>query len=255
VTESLAWRVHRNLIEVNALMADRVERHEDALFAATRSELLFLNGVMRASASGDAAALLERAKKFFFGLGRGFVVFTWPEDPDLTAAAESAGLFPALEHYPEMVCTKRLRLLQQHVEPVEDMEGATEYWSICDSAYPSIGFPPGLFASTFSPQDLLDRDGLEACVARDDGRAVGCALIYVVDGVGFVGWVASVPEARGRGFAAACTAWVTNRAFDLGADVTSLQASPMGEALYRRLGYEELFSYTLMGAMPPPSAD
>jgi GNAT superfamily N-acetyltransferase len=250
VTDSLALRVHRNLIEVNALMADRVERVDGAVFAATRSEMPFLNGVLRESAHGDAEALIERAKEFFFGLGRGFVVFTWPGDPDLAAAAKRAGMFVVIDRYPEMVCTQRVALLPQHVEPVEDMAGAGEYWSICDSAYPSLGFPPRLFATTFSPQDLLDRDGLEACIARDDGHPVACALIRVVDGVGFVGWVASVPEVRGRGFAAACTAWVTNRAFDLGADVTSLQASQMGEALYRRLGYEELFSYKLMGAMP-----
>ena len=30
----------------------------------------------------------------------------------------------------------------------------------------------------------------------------------------------------------------------------SLQASSMGESVYRRLGYEELFAYRLLGAMP-----
>ena len=35
-----------------------------------------------------------------------------------------------------------------------------------------------------------------------------------------------------------------------GAEAASLQASSMGEELYRRLGYEELYSYRLLGAMP-----
>ena len=40
----------------------------------------------------------------------------------------------------------------------------------------------------------------------------------------------------------------TNEAFARGAQVASLQASVMGEDIYRRLGYEELFSYRLLGA-------
>ena len=65
-----------------------------------------------------------------------------------------------------------------------------------------------------------------------------------------VGWVAALPEVRGRGFAAACTVNVTNEAIKRGADVVSLQSSPMGEELYRRLGFEELYAYRVLGAMP-----
>ena len=49
---------------------------------------------------------------------------------------------------------------------------------------------------------------------------------------------------------AACTVRASNRAFELGARVTSLQPSPMGERIYRRLGYEELYAYRVMGAAP-----
>jgi ribosomal protein S18 acetylase RimI-like enzyme len=211
----------------------------------------FLNGVLREDPHGDAAGLLGRARDFFFGLGRGFVVFTWPGDPELLASAEQAGMFTIMERYPEMVCQTRLAGRAGNVEPVVDLLGAAEYWSTCDAAYPSLGFPPGLFAASFRPEDLVQRDELRACIAREDGRPVACALVCVPEDVGFVGWVASIPEVRGRGYAAECTVWATNQAFEMGADTASLQASPMGEELYRRLGYEELFSYRLLGAMPP----
>ena len=55
---------------------------------------------------------------------------------------------------------------------------------------------------------------------------------------------------RGKGLAAACTVAATNEALRRGAEVVSLQASSMGEDLYRRLGYEELYCYRLLGAMP-----
>lgn len=67
------------------------------------------------------------------------------------------------------------------------------------------------------------------------------------DGVGMIGWVASSPEARGRGLAAACTVRANNHALDHGCDVASLQASSMGERVYRRLGWEEIFPYRLFG--------
>jgi predicted GNAT family acetyltransferase len=102
---------------------------------------------------------------------------------------------------------------------------------------------------------LLDADRVWACVARQDGQPAACASLWLTSGldsdVGFVGWVAALPEARGRGLAAACTVQATNRAFELGAKIVSLQASPMGEHIYRSLGYAELFAYRLMGAMPP----
>jgi predicted GNAT family acetyltransferase len=65
-----------------------------------------------------------------------------------------------------------------------------------------------------------------------------------------VAWVGVLPEARGQGLASACTARATNEAFARGAELVLLQASAMGESVYRRLGYEELYNYRLLGAMP-----
>jgi len=242
------------VLEVTALMSARTERVDGGVLLVSASEMPFLNCVLRDGDGGNADALIERSRQLFFGLGRGFVVYTWPGDPALRAAAERAGLFVAVERYPEMVCRQPVEGPPADVRLVVDMDGASAYWAICDAAYPSLGFPAGLFAQTFSPQQLLELEGTEACIVADDGRPVACAMVIVRGAVGFIGWVAVIPEARGRGHAAACTTWATNRAFELGADVASLQASSMGEGLYGRLGYEELFSYRLMGAMPATSA-
>jgi len=253
--------VHRNLMDVNVLGAEgsggMVHIDGEELFFASSSPAPFLNGVMREAPGGDADELLSRARSFFFERGRGFVVFAWPGDPELERAALVAGMHPVLERYPEMVCRSPLEQLPGDVRGVADVEDAAAYWRICDEAYPSIGFPPDLFTKTFPPELLLDPDRVWGCVARQDGRPAACASLWLTAGVesvvGFIGWVAALPEARGRGLAAACTVEATNRAFELGADIVSLQASPMGEPIYRSLGYEELFAYRLMGAMPPDS--
>lgn len=251
---SLAERVHGNLIAVYRRAGDepggRVEERDGELLFAARSEFQFLNGVMRAGPGGDASTLLKRAREYFFGRGRGFCVFTWPGDPDLEEAAHGAGMPTLIDRYPEMVCRARLAELPGEVRAVEDRTSAAAYWEICDLAYPSIGFPSGVFAENYEPEALLGQEDVWACLAFDGDRPVAYASVYMAQGVGFVGWVAALPEARGRGFAAACTVRVTNRAFELGGEVASLQASSLGEEIYRRLGYEELFPYRVLGALP-----
>jgi hypothetical protein len=179
------------------------------------------------------------------------VLYVDPMDPELEAAAVAAGMFTIMERYPEMVCRAPLRELPADLRRVETVGDAASYWRICDESYPSIGFPKGMFTEAFAPELLLDDERAAACLAYgEDGTPVAGATIYMSDGVGMVGWVAAVPEARGRGLAAASTVWATNEGFKRGAALASLQASPMGEDIYRRLGYEELFSYKLFGLMP-----
>lgn len=252
--EELAGRVHRNLMSVNSWTGESaggaVHSGDGELFFASASELPFLNGAMREKSAGDADDLLARARSFFFERNRGFVAYNWPGDSELEASALAAGMFPVLDRYPEMVCRGPLSVPAAEVRRVESPADAQAYWKICDQAYPSLGFPAGLFAAVFEPEQLLDETRVRAFLGYQDDVAVACASVWLAGDVGMVGWVAAVPESRGRGLAAACTVHATNAAFDLGADVASLQASSMGEDLYRRLGYEELFSYRLLGAMP-----
>lgn len=239
-------------MDVNARLASprgEVVRDEGTLLFAAHTSMPFLNGVMREAGAGDAAALIKRARDFFGERGRGFVTFAWPGDPELEAAASGAGMFPVLERYPEMVCRSKLPALDAEVRAVEDVDDATAYWEVCEAAYPSLGFPQGLFAEAFTPEDLI-ADDVWACLALSGEDPLACASVFMAEGVGMLAWVATRPEARGRGMAAACTVAATNRAFELGAEVASLQASIMGEELYRRLGYEDLYSYQLLGAMP-----
>ena len=258
--QSLVALVHRNLMDVTALGAEgsggtSQERHGE-LFFASASKAPFLNGVIRERPEGDPAELLQRAAEFFAARDRDYVVYAWPGDPALDSATFAAGMTPVMERYPEMVCRAPLRALAGDVRAVASVEDATAYWQICDRAYPSIGFPEDLFTRTYSPQLLLDADRVWACLAYDtQERPVACASLWLAAGadsqVGFIGWVGSLAQARGRGLAAACTVRATNRAFELGARIASLQASPMGEPIYRRLGYEELYAYRVMGVAPP----
>jgi GNAT superfamily N-acetyltransferase len=53
-------------------------------------------------------------------------------------------------------------------------------------------------------------------------------------------WVATLPEARGRGLSGGLLAAALLDARDSGCDISTLQATAMGEPVYARLGYERL---------------
>jgi GNAT superfamily N-acetyltransferase len=134
--------------------------------------------------------------------------------------------------------------------PVEDADSASSYWAMSGKAYVSLGCPPDLFDG-FPPELLLEPE-IDACVARRDGEVVAGALAASVGENAYVGWVGVVEDARRRGLAAAVTSWVTNRAFERGAQLVSLEASPMGDPVYPKIGYREVYSYRLY--LKPPSS-
>jgi ribosomal protein S18 acetylase RimI-like enzyme len=80
-------------------------------------------------------------------------------------------------------------------------------------------------------------------VAYDGSRPVASASVVLARGIGGIQWVGVLEEARGRGLARAVTAAAANAGFDLGADCAWLEASHMGEPVYARMGFEEVFSY------------
>ena len=79
-------------------------------------------------------------------------------------------------------------------------------------------------------------------------------MVIVTHGVAGVYWVGTAPGARGRGLAELCTRAAGNAGFDLGARVAALQASVMGEPVYRRMGYVEVTRYPSFVRMDAPPA-
>jgi GNAT superfamily N-acetyltransferase len=77
-------------------------------------------------------------------------------------------------------------------------------------------------------------------VARVDGRPAGCVGVVDVAGDAGVYWVATLPQARGRGMSTGLMRQALREARERGCTTTSLQATAMGRPVYRRLGYREL---------------
>ena len=92
--------------------------------------------------------------------------------------------------------------------------------------------------TVFSTPAALDMPDTVAVVASIEGLDAAVAMVNVIDRMGYVGWVGTLPAFRRRGLGEAVSRAVTNAAFERGADIVALEASSMAVPLYSKLGYE-----------------
>jgi ribosomal protein S18 acetylase RimI-like enzyme len=246
-----AQRAHLNMIAFYRRVHEgapgaRVEVSDEELLFAPANPFPFFSQAVRWHERDDGTSLLARCEEFFGERGHMLVVRPGADDA-LEQSALAAGFNLGLDRYPEMVCTEPApegALADGYeLRAVADEDTARAYWRMSSRAYVSLGCPPGLFDEF--PVDLLLADDVDACVAERDGEVVAGALAAELGDGGYVGWVGTVEEARRRGLASACTAWATNRMLERGVPFVSLEASSMGDPVYPRLGYRELYSYRL----------
>jgi GNAT superfamily N-acetyltransferase len=86
---------------------------------------------------------------------------------------------------------------------------------------------------------------LQRYIARLDGQPVAMSQGFLAAGVAGIYDVLTVPQARGQGIGAAITHAPLLAARARGYRIGVLEASPMGEPIYRRLGFEEYCRFTL----------
>jgi hypothetical protein len=220
------------------------------------------NVAFRTGEDVDAAQVLARAGTFFGQLGRGFTVMVRDDgsDEDLRAAALHAGLEPFGDGAPQMLTRQPLQgppaVESVELRAVEDAEGVHAFAAVNGAAYATYGLPEGVLARLFDREtEVLHDPSVHQVVAWRRQRPVAAALVYESDDVASVQWVGTVPDERGTGLGALITAWVTNLAFDRGASSCTLQASSMGEPVYRRLGYETVYRYNDYVRWQPPHRD
>jgi GNAT superfamily N-acetyltransferase len=255
-------RVHLNLIDSSRQLFEldpsaQVEADDGWLLGAGgHAHPVIANAVFRRDDDVDAGKILSQAKEFFDARGRGFSVWVrgdQPEDQDLLAAAQARGLQQVYE-MPEMI------LMAPVEEPplpsgaelrkLTSAEQAEDYWRIAAAAYASLGFPPEIFAGYSNHSGLL-AENIVAFIAYFEGEPASIAMTLVNNSVAGIYWVGSLERARGQGLGRATTAAATNAGFELGADLASLQASPMGKPIYLDMGYEMIFDYRLFMSPAP----
>ena len=193
------------------------------------------NGAFRVDSRLAPADVLARAGEFFGRLGRAYCLWLRdhvPEDLNLAAAAKDAGLVDLGISSPQMVLDAPLAAsgaldADITVDHVDNERARAAYVDVTAAAYEALGQPP-----------------------RVDGEPAAAAMLTVSHCLGCVGLVGTVPHHRRRGLAELVTRRVGNAAFALGAWSAVLQASPMGEPLYQRMGYREVTRYRFLLGSP-----
>ena len=238
--------------------AGGVVHDEDGLvlFAGGHPLPVLANGAMRTRSRLAAGDVLTRTREFFAAHGRGFTVLIRAHaDADLAAAATDAGLI-ALGDMPAMVLERRLPDATPppgvELRRVTTDDDVAAYGAVMGAAYATYGMPTDVLPGMLNSLATLCAPHIVAFIAWLDGPPAAGAMTVVTHGVAGVYWVGTTPEARGRGLAELCTRAAGNAGFDLGGRIASLQASPMGEPVYRRMGYVEVTRYPYLVQLDPP---
>jgi ribosomal protein S18 acetylase RimI-like enzyme len=168
-------------------------------------------------------------------------------DDDLRAACSSAGLETFGEPAPEMICTGPVDVPRPDgidIRIVTTDAAVADFAAVTGAAYATYGMPVETAADLLSlPHRVLAAPHLVAVVAYDADEPLAAAMTFLSHGIAGLYWVGTVERARRSGLGRAVTAAVTNISFDRGASLVTLQASVMGEPVYRAMGYQSLYHY------------
>ncbi len=256
-------RAHLNLVDSSRQFFEldpdaAIEAEPGWLFGAgSATHPVISNAAFRRDDNVDAEDFISRAKEFFAARGRRFSIWTrvgQAADDDLAATAEAAG-FQAVFEMPEMILGNNVLPTEPLPTGAELRQLSTEdeapgFWRVAKEAYASNGFPPEVFAGYTDHSGLL-AENVVAFVVYLDGEPASIAMTIVSHGVAGIYWVGSTERARGQGLGRAVTVAATNAGLGGGAEIASLQASPMGRPIYTKLGYETAFDYRLLMSPPP----
>jgi ribosomal protein S18 acetylase RimI-like enzyme len=248
-----ADRLHQGLIRSFAALFGRIEdaRLEDRegyrLVVCPRVPVPGFNGIWADGADEPAVHELERAIAEVEGLGGPcWIEVRAGRTPAVEQAARRLG-FTHEDSIPGMVVRPAEIAVvpgpELEVTRVRDAAGLAVAGTVAAAGFE---VPPDLFAAFFTSH-VAAMPGLSIYVAHAQGRPVSTATAWVGDGGIGIFSVATPPEHRGRGYGSAITARAVEAGFASGADLAWLQASPLGEPVYRAMGFRQVETYLILG--------
>jgi GNAT superfamily N-acetyltransferase len=134
------------------------------------------------------------------------------------------------------------------LRPVTHASDVAAYAQVMGEAWSVYGVERESTAAHFVAAESLIAPTRWAVLAWRGAEPVAGAILYVSHDVGGIGWVGTVPESHGKGYGAAVTAAVIAEGIRRRVRFLSLQASPMGAPVYRRMGFSTPSSYRVFVA-------
>lgn len=221
------------------MMGGRWRRWDEVWAADAASAAAFPNSatLLRPLAETDAGDLIVRLDRFYkqdYG-GPWMLWSPWPT-PDLAAHGMQLVGYPLLmARLPgPLSLTTDVRIIE-----ALDASALRDFDEALIHAYP---VPELTFPDDRITDERVLGGPMRYFVGYEDARPVACAAAYIGEREVGVYMVATLPEARGKGHGAAITAATIAAAPNLPA---VLQASELGQPVYRRLGFQDISPYTL----------
>lgn len=216
----------------------------------------FHNAAFRTDPTAAPGAVLAEMREFEIEHRRDLTLWVSSHrDQDLAKAAATAGLRlrstvvgMAITSAPDGPAELPGVSLRQ----VDDSRDVAHFAAVHEQVFHEAGQPADAVAHFASCGALLDVH-TNAFVAYIGHRPVSCAMTIRTGRVAGIYWVATTPDSRKRGLGGLVTRAATQAAFDGGAQLVVLQATPAGLPLYRELGFVAFTGYHRY-AVPLPDA-
>lgn len=227
------------------LPPSEIVESDDLLLTASGTRFpvgLWNTAMLLGAPAADPAALCERIRAWLHARDRGGTLLVRGHvDRELAAACDRLG-WTCTSESPAMILGERVapRALPAGAEyRAVGPDDASAYARVMAASYENLGLPASVTQKTFArPERWLKH--WRARLILEHGEPVAGAMLMFGHGVAGIGWVGTIPSARGKGYGEAVTRALSNEAFDRGAAAVVLQASPQGDPVYRRIGYREV---------------
>lgn len=164
---------------------------------------------------------------------RAWTVWVPEDDRKVATALERAG--HKLDAEPGEMGMPLSELREPDPDPELEIAEREDYAEMARLNEIAYGYPAGDFGAVAEAV----MPGLRIYFGDLDGEPVATLAVWPHGSDAVVIWVASVPEARGRGISTRLLARALADARDAGLETTTLQATKLGMPVYRKLGYRD----------------
>jgi ketosteroid isomerase-like protein/ribosomal protein S18 acetylase RimI-like enzyme len=189
----------------------------------------------------DADVLFAAVREFYVRRDRVFSIWTRAHaDAALETDLRERG-FSEFTSMPGMVLLgdpgTRCQPDGLKIRPATTDQGRRDYLHVTAEAYATYGAPREYADDAFVSLESVCAPHVQGFVGYVDGKPATVAAVYVTHGAAGIGWVGTMSEYRGHGFAEAVTWAAIREGFRRGGGFANLQASPMGRPIYERMGF------------------
>ncbi len=229
------------LEEAGRAAGHRVHADDDFVAVDEQSPEWFMNSatLRRPVPPERARAVSDALHSAFSGAGADFVVFSaWPV-PALDGIAVD-GYPPWMVRPPGGAAPPIPAELV--IDEVRDTDALHDYEQVLVDGFPLEALQPVQRGVVLDPS-MLTLDAWRLWVGRVDGAPVSVAAAGVSNGLVRIEWVATLPDARGRGYGAALTGVATRAEPSWPA---ALVATDAGRPIYERMGYLPVSRFVFM---------